>query len=110
MQTSKLVNIEPKQLEQLEYLLAQSAQGVHLLFDHSDVAEIMSTPTEELDYFTFENINKVQSLFSAFMEKTTLLEKRIYIEGLDEDSYNLLVRAYFQILENAILTNSKLKH
>ncbi len=110
MQDSKLLYIEPKQLEQLEYLLNQSAQGVHLVFDKSAVARVMATPTEKLDFFTFENITKVQSLFSKFVQKNTLLEKKMYVESLDTSNYDLLVRAYFQILENAILSNKPLRH
>lgn len=110
MQDSKLLYIEPKQLEQLEYLLNQSAQGVHLLFDNKSLAKIMSTPTEGIDFFTFENVSKVQSIFSKFVAKNSLMEKKIYIESLERDHFDLLVRAYFQILENAILTNKPLKH
>jgi hypothetical protein len=110
LQDSKLLYIEPKQLEQLEYLLNQSANGVNLLFDNRSVAKVMSTPTEKLDFFTFDNITKVQSLFSKFVQKNTLMEKKLFIESLDTNHFDLLVRAYFQILENAILTNKPLKH
>ncbi|MDZ4662491.1 MAG: hypothetical protein SGJ18_12835 [Pseudomonadota bacterium] len=110
VQDSKLLYIEPKQLEQLEYLLAQSAQGIHLLFKNTEVAKVLSTPTENLDFFTFENITKVQSIFSKFVQKNTLMEKQIFVEGLDTTNHDLLLRAYFQILENAILSNKPLKH
>lgn len=70
----------------------------------------MATPTEKLDFFTFDNITKVQSLFSKFVQKNSLMEKKLFIESLDANHFDLLVRAYFQILENAILTNKPLKH
>ncbi len=110
MQDSKLLYIEPKQLEQLEYLLNQSAQGLHLLFENREVARVLSTPTEKLDFFTFENITKVQNIFSKFVQKNSLMEKRIFVESLDHPNRDLLLRAYFQILENAILSNKPLKH
>jgi hypothetical protein len=105
-----LIQINKHQLQQIEYLLDQSAKGFHLLFDPQTVKRILSQPTENLDFFTFENINKVQQILSDFLDKKSVMEKQRFIETLDSETFELLVRSYFNILDNTIFEATKLKH
>jgi hypothetical protein len=102
--------IDKESLRQLEYLFAQSVQGIHLLFDNTCIAKILSQPSEELDVFSFENLDRIQNIFSEFVNKQTLEEKRAYLDSLDEGTFELLVRTYFNIVENAVLESTDLKH
>lgn len=102
--------IDGEYLRQLEYLFAQSAQGIHLLFDNASIAKIMSQPSEELDVFNFENLDRIQNIFSDFANRESLEEKQAYLDSLDEQTYELLVRTYFNIVENAVLESTELKH
>lgn len=102
--------LNSENLNQLEYLFAQSAQGIHLLFDNASIARIMSTPSEDLDVFSFENLDRVQNIFMDFVNRETLDEKRAYLDSLTPDTYELLVRTYFNIVENAVLEATDLKH
>lgn len=102
--------IEEKSLESIEYLLAQSAQGVHLLFDNPSIAKVLSQPTEQIDFFNFDNITKIQDLFSKLIDKKSLVEKQIFLEKLDRESFEILLRTYFHIVENTILASSDFKH
>ncbi len=102
--------MEDKNLHHIETLLAQSMNGLHLLFDHDRVAEILKVPTEELDFFKNENMEKIQALFSEFMEKSSLHEKKSFLSSLDPHSFEILVRTYFHILDNSLLAASSVKH
>ena len=102
--------IDQENLRELEYLFAQSVQGIHILFDNASLARILSQPTEELEVFSFENLDKIQSIFGDFVNRQTLEEKRAYLESLDKETYELLVRTYFNIVENAVLESTDLKH
>ncbi|HEX4925647.1 MAG TPA: hypothetical protein VFV50_16245, partial [Bdellovibrionales bacterium] len=104
------IYIDKSQLEQMEYLLAQSAQGFHLLFESGDVKRILSLPTESMDFFTFENLNRIQQILGDFLKKKSFMEKKLFLEKLDTESYELLVRSYFNIVDNAVMESTKLRH
>lgn len=110
MNAAEKNEIAQENLKQLEYLFAQSVQGVHLLFDNNSLAKILSTPSEDLNIFSFENLDKVQNLFLDFINRETLEEKRAFLDSLSNETYELLVRTYFNIVENAILEATDLKH
>jgi hypothetical protein len=105
-----VIYIDKSQLEQMEYLLSQSAQGFHLLFDQSSVRKILSQPTESMDFFTFANLNKIQHILGEFLKKKTFNEKKQYLESLEPDNYELLVRSYFNIVDNTVMESTKLRH
>lgn len=105
-----MVAIERENLKDIEHLFEQSALGFHLLFDRKSIAEILKTPTETLDFFNFETVNRVQTLFAEFLEKRTYVEKMVYLKNLESDAYEILVRAYFNIVENAMFETSKIRH
>ena len=105
-----MVYIDKNQLEQVEYLFSQSAQGLHILFDNADIRRVLSQPTEELDFFTFENVDRIQKILSEFVGKSSLRAKMDFLEKLDQDTYDLLLRTYFNIVENSIFEQGSLKH
>ncbi len=84
--------------------------GIHLLFEGSRIAQILKSPTEALEFFSFENLNKVQTILGEFLQKPSFEEKQRYLLDLDEHSYEILVRSYFNIVENTILEATKHKH
>jgi hypothetical protein len=105
-----MVYLEKDQLAQAEYLFAQSANGLHLLFDNDTIKRVMSRPADK-DHFSFENSQKVQKILSEFISKPGLKEKKAFLQTLDLENHDLLVRAYFNIVENSIFEKgSKLKH
>ncbi len=97
-------------LEEIERLLTQSMNGIHVLFDNSTVAGILHKPTEELDFFNFDNLDRIQSLFTKFIEKSTLNEKQTFLNSLDNESFEILVRTYFHIVDNSILASNPPRH
>lgn len=105
-----MIYINQEQLKQLESLLSQSTMGIHLLFDGPRIAAILKSPTEALEFFSFENLNRVQAILGEFLQKASFEEKQRYLLDLDEPSYEILVRSYFNIVENTILESTSLKH
>jgi hypothetical protein len=104
------VQFTEEDLERMEYLLAQSVHGIHLLFDKRSVAEILKVPTEHLDIFKGENITKAQKLLSDFIAQPSYWAKMDYLDQLQPSEYELIVRAYFQIVDNTVLSHSVWKH
>ncbi|MGE0764519.1 MAG: hypothetical protein AB7N80_14685 [Bdellovibrionales bacterium] len=97
-------------LDEIERLLTQSMNGLHVLFDNAMVAKILQKPTEELDFFSFDNLDRIQSLFTKFVERPTLNDKKDFIASLDRESYEILVRTYFHIVDNSILAANRPRH
>jgi len=105
-----MVYLDKDQFKQVEYLFNQSAQGVHVLFDNADIRRVLSRPTEDVDFFTFENVEKIQNLLFKFVSQSSLEEKKAFLEKLDPETYDLLLRTYFNIVENSIFEKAGFKH
>ncbi len=84
--------------------------GIHLLFDNETIARVLSVPTEELDLFDVQNQDKIQDLFTQFVEQKSFGEKRDFLESLDTASYELLLRTYFQIVETSLFAADSSRH
>ena len=109
-QDQSTIRSDEEKLQQIEYLLYQSTQGVHFMFNRQDILGVLSENADNENFFTYSNIGKIQGVLSKFLEKPTLTEKQIYLESLEEEEFKTLVRAYFHLVENTILANTKLKH
>ncbi|MCB9026062.1 MAG: hypothetical protein H6625_07085 [Bdellovibrionaceae bacterium] len=101
---------EESNLDAIESLLSMSLRGIHHLFDHAEIAQILRKPTEELDFFNFKNLDKVQDLFLVLIQKESFEEKKQYLSTLDRESYELVLRAYFHIVENTALAANHFRH
>ena len=106
----KDIKINDAHLDQIEELLAQSMNGIHLLFDNETIARILKTPTESLDLFHFRNLDKIQELFTEFVRNETLQEKRMWLESLDSGSFEMLLRTYFHIVDNSLFAADSTRH
>jgi len=96
------LKINPSHLDQIEHLLAQSMNGIHLLFDNETIARILKKPTEEIDLFHLKNMDRIQNLFAQFIHKGSFQEKQIFLSSLDPADYELMLRTYFHIVDNSM--------
>lgn len=101
---------EKSKTEQIEYLIHQSTLGVHFLFDRADVTRVLRTPTNDQEFFTLKNMERVQNILTDFLAKPSLQGKEDFLYNLPTDERDLMIRAYFHLVEKAILTNFELKH
>lgn len=105
-----MVNIEETSLERMEALLSHSAMGVHVLFENKDIAEVLRDVKDDKDFYSFEKMKKVQDVMTELIAKKTYFEKVAYLQTLDQESYQMLVRAYFHIVENTVRANHEHSH
>jgi hypothetical protein len=116
-----LSHIEKNNFESLEALLSQATKGVHILFENKDIAEVFNKlELQELennkdevtaeDVYSFENVKIVQDILVELIAKKSLMDKQAYIRSLNSKEYNLLIRAYFNIVESATLSLQNYKH
>ena len=54
------VYLDPTQIQNLQKILNQSEQGIHVLFDNDLISEVFKIPYNEDDFFNPENLKKVQ--------------------------------------------------
>jgi GGDEF domain-containing protein len=106
----KDLKIGDSHLDQIEHLLAQSMNGIHLLFDNETIAQVLKVPTEHIDLFQLKNLDKIQELFSEFIQRETLQDKQLFLQSLDKDSFELLLRTYFHIVDNSLFTTEGNRH
>ncbi|MCM2281356.1 MAG: hypothetical protein NDI61_05855 [Bdellovibrionaceae bacterium] len=108
--TSNRTDKDDTSLAQIEYLLHQSTQGIHFIFDRAEIVRVLSQHQDDQDFFTFDNMGKVQQMLTQFLERPTISEKRSFLERLSPEEHALLIRAYFHLVENTILAHSKVRH
>ena len=105
------MKIEKKQLKEIEFLFNQSAKGLHLLFDDTArLASILKEPTEEQRFFNSENMKRIQVLFTDLISKKTFQDKQEYLRQLNSENFEILVRTYFHIVDNTLLTATRNLH
>lgn len=104
-----MVNIDETNLERMEALLSHSAMGVHVLFDNDSIAEVLREVKDDTDFYSFDKMKKVQDVMTELITKKTYFEKMAYLQALEPEAYNMLVRAYFHIVENTVRANNE-KH
>lgn len=102
--------LQEKSLQSMEALLRQSAQGIHVLFDNSDIASALSKSYDEKDFFDFQKMKRVQDVMTDLIAKPTYYEKISFLRDLDTDSYHMLIRTYFHIVENTVRSSSDHPH
>lgn len=102
--------VDETQIEDLESFLSQSLMGFHHLFEAEKIKDILQIPTEDLDFFNMENMEEIQTLIKGLMEKPSLDDKRRYLESLNKDRYEKVLRAYFHIVDSTLLASPTHKH
>jgi hypothetical protein len=102
--------IEEKSLERMEALLSYSAKGVHVLFDNKSIADVLSQVTDDRDFYDFNKMKVVQDAMTELIAKRTFVEKVDYLKSLDPEAYQMVVRAYFHIVESTVRANHDLSH
>lgn len=104
-------SIEDRNIEEIEYLVQQSTRGLHFLFDREDIVHALTkSESEGFEFFTFETRNKVQGLLLEVIEKKTFREKRTFLKTLENVDHDLLIQAYFHLVDNTILAQTNSKH
>lgn len=104
------MQIGEEHLKHMEFLLAHAAQGTHVLFDHEAIAEILKEPKDDKVFFNEQTMAKVQDVMTQLLLQKTYLEKMSYLNSLDRDTFEILVRSYFHMVEHAAFQSSPFQH
>ncbi len=102
-----MITVSQEQLDTVEYLLEQSAQGNHVLFELDMVRQVFalpSLPMSEAEAYEVEHhIEKIISLESIEKQKA-------YLDQLPENTLHCVVKTYFNIVENNLFENGSTRH
>lgn len=103
-----MIYVSEDQLEQVEYLIGQSIQGNHVLFDPDTIKRVFTA-------FIGEDVCEkdaygVEHHIERMILQPTLSQKRAYLERLDRKTFELVVRTYFNIVENSLFEQCEVKH
>jgi|GEM_PF-519374 len=109
MSGNALKNIEDN-LSGVEHLLSQSLKGFHFAFEKQDIKLALGSPLNGISEFEYENREKVQEIFMDFVKCHSLEQKQKYLKTLPALDKELLIKAYFNILENTLRKCSKNHH
>ena len=106
-----MIYISKNQLKQVEYLIGQSIQGNHVLFNLETLRRIFWT--ENLlssTHLSDDDAYSVEHHIERMILQPTLEQKRAYLDSLDEDTYKRVVKTYFNIVENNLFENTEVVH
>lgn len=104
------MSIEEKNLERMESLLTHSALGVHVLFENHSIADALREVKDDKDFYDFDKMKKVQDTMTELIAKKTYFEKVAYLRSLERDCFQMVVRAYFHIVENTVRATHEFPH
>lgn len=102
--------VQEKSLERMEALLKQSAMGIHILFDNRAIAQVMGQGKDDKDFFDFNKMKRVQDVMTELIAKKTYVEKVSFVQDLDDEAFEMLVRTYFHIVENTVRAATEQHH
>ena len=106
-----MIYISKNQLNQVEYLIGQSVQGNHILFDLESVRHVFWSENGLLTLgISDEEAYTVEHHLEKLIMQPSLAEKRAYLEQLDPETFEKVVKTYFNIVENKIYETLRITH
>lgn len=102
-----MITISQSQLEKVEYIISQSSQGNHLLFDLEVVRRAFAAKSAPMNAKESEEIEKH---IEKLMGIEALRSQRSYLEQLPEKVLFRVVKTYFNIVENTVFESSTVRH
>ena len=107
-----MIHVSKQQLSQVEYLIAQSKQGNHVLFGTELIRRIFSTRDLHCRQpkLSVEEAYAVEHHIERMILLPSLAEKRAYLENLESDTLERVVHAYFNIVENNLFETLEGRH
>lgn len=110
-----MFDMQLSQLKDVEYLFVQSAQGNHVLFKPEHIKQVFTDTKSTRDFYDTKKISPVKSeeinrLLETLMGQPSLIDKKKFIDNLSDPDRELLIRAYFSILDFALFQNKNNFH
>jgi len=106
-----MIEVSPEQINQVEYLITQSEQGNHVLFDLDIVRKALASSVAYNDAEQEKNeLYSSEPHIERLLAQPTLRDKKAYLSRLDPKTLNSVVRTYFNIIENNLVENKAPRH
>jgi hypothetical protein len=111
-----MIHVSKNKLQQVEYLIEQSLQGNHILFDHENLTRVLRGESRDgssdglLKPLSEEEAYSVEHHIERLIGEPSLMQKRAYLESLDSRTYAWVVRTYFNIIENNLWESQEIHH
>jgi len=90
-------------MQEIQYLIQQSMNGYHVLFDNETIKKFCNTAKTDDDIFDEQKARTTEKLVELFMSTPTINGRKLFFESLSEEEKSLLIRTYFHIVENNVL-------
>lgn len=98
-----MIRINVAQMQEIQYIIQQSMNGFHVLFDNETIKKFCRDTGTDTDIFDENKARATERLLEMFMSTPTINGRRSFFDNLNEEEKSLLVRTYFHIVENNIL-------
>jgi hypothetical protein len=102
-----MITINQNQLNTVEYLIQQSAQGNHILFDLDLVRKVFSIKTDPMSE---TQAREVESHIETLITLDTFEKQKAYVEALSEEVLYRVIKTYFNIVENNLFEKNLIRH
>jgi len=102
-----MITINQNQLDTVEYLITQSAQGNHILFDLDTVRKAFQQKTAPM---TADQAREVETHVETLITLETFERQQAYIKALTPEVLGRVIKTYFNIVENKLFETSKVRH
>ncbi len=103
-----MIYVNQDQLDQVKYLLEQSAQGNHLLFNESTLRRIAGR--EGQNEKRNERVEKAEQLLEQMILRPSISSKRAFLEELEPEVYDDVARVFFNIVQNTLHEKQGFSH
>jgi hypothetical protein len=104
-----VIYVSQDQLKQVEYIIGQAVQGNHVLFEADSLRHVFTTKYKS-EALSEEEAYSVEHHIEKLILLPSLPQKRAYLERLDAQTYKLVVRTYFSIVENNLFEKLQTRH
>ena len=105
-----MIHVSKHQLAQVEYLLKQSVQGNHVLFDTEELRRVFEWAAARRFTLTEAEAYEVEPHIERLLEEPSLEGKRAYLRQLERPVFERVVMTYFSIVENNLYDTSETRH
>lgn len=102
-----MIYVNQNQLDQVQYLVDQSARGNHILFDADTIKRISRLPKADLEDDRTEIAEK---LLEQLILCPTLQQKKMFLANLDKHTHDDVARVFLNIVANTAQERQDFNH
>jgi hypothetical protein len=105
-----MIQVPKPRLHRVEYLIEQSVQGNHVLFDPDDLRRVLSRARARGFSLSAEDAYETEPYIERLLEQESLQASRAYLSRLTRDEYERVLLTYLCIVENALYDSTEARH